>query len=279
MLDVFNFVKSFSEALEQSPEALKGVYFAILGALCGSFANVVIYRYLSNESCVTPRSRCPSCGQLISWYDNIPILAWLLWLKRKCRFCKTIISFEYPLVEFISMLLFFGVFLKRGMSFSSFEEAFFLWGLLVLSVIDLKTYLLPDIFTLPAIGLGLLGAYLNPDRFFQEALLGVLFGGGAFWLLSRLYYFFRKEEGLGGGDIKLLAVIGAFLGWEALPFVLLTSSLIGSLAGLLAMKKSQKGFKTVIPFGPYLAFGSALYIFFGQYFARKYAEFLFPFLF
>jgi leader peptidase (prepilin peptidase)/N-methyltransferase len=152
-------------------------------------------------------------------------------------------------------------------------------GLLILSVIDLKSYLLPDIFTLPGIFLGLVFSYLNPDRNLLDSAIGVFVGGGVFWAISKTYFLIRKEEGLGGGDIKLLAVIGAFLGWEAIPFVLLVASISGSLAGLLAMRVSQKGIKTIIPFGPFLAFGSAVYLFFGEYFARKYAEFLFPFLF
>lgn len=256
-----------------------GSYFFIFGALLGSFGNVVIYRYLSNESVVFPNSKCPKCQFPIRWFDNIPILAWVIWLRGRCRNCSAKISIQYPLVELVTGLLFWGSYLKFGFTFSAVETCFFVWGLLILSTIDLKSYLLPDIFTLPGILLGVLLAYFNPQREVWDSLIGVLVGGGVFWALASGYYLVRKEHGLGGGDIKLLALIGAFLGWEAIPFVLLAASLSGSLAGLLAMRISQKGIKTIIPFGPYLAFGSATYIFFGEYFARKYAEFLFPFLF
>jgi len=254
-------------------------YFFVLGAIFGSFGNVVIYRYLSNESIVWPRSRCPNCQKMIRWFDNIPIFSWLLWLRGKCRYCQSKISAQYPLIELLVAILFTAAYLKTGLKMTTFETCLLLWGLVIVSVIDLKSYLLPDLFTLPGIILGLLFSYLNPDRSFVDASLGVLVGGGVFWALAKAYFAIRKEEGLGGGDIKLLAVIGAFLGWEAIPFVLLVASVVGSIAGLLAMKMSQKGIKTIIPFGPYLAFGSVIYLFFGEYFARKYAEFLFPFLF
>jgi leader peptidase (prepilin peptidase)/N-methyltransferase len=183
------------------------------------------------------------------------------------------------LIEFLVAVLFAAAFMKAGLSVTTLEMCIFLWGLVVVSIIDLKSYLLPDLFTLPGIFLGLLFSYLNPERSFLNACWGVIVGGGVFWALAKAYFMIRKEEGLGGGDIKLLAVIGGFLGWEAIPFVLLVSSIVGSIAGLLAMKISQKGIKTIIPFGPYLAFGSVIYLFFGEYFAHKYAEFLFPFLF
>jgi leader peptidase (prepilin peptidase)/N-methyltransferase len=255
-----------------------GFNFFIFGAILGSFGNVIIYRYLSNESIVFPNSKCPSCQSPISWYDNIPVLSWLI-LRGKCRICHKPISVQYPIVEFLSGVLFLGAYFKAGLTFTAFEICFFLWGLLILSIIDLKSYLLPDIFTLPGIFLGLIFSYLNPDRNLLDSGVGAFIGGAIFWLLSKAYFLIRKEEGLGGGDTKLLAVIGAFLGWEAIPFILLVASISGAVAGLLAMKMSQKGIKTIIPFGPYLAFGSVIYLFFGEYFARKYAEFLFPFIF
>jgi len=256
----------------------QALYFFIIGALLGSFGNVVVYRYLSNESVVFPNSRCPSCRVPISWFDNIPVLSWVL-LKGKCRNCRSSISSQYPIVEALTAVLFLGAYVKHGLSFSALELCLFLWGLVVVSVIDLKSYLLPDIFTLPGVAIGLLLSYFNPERDFLDSLSGVLVGGGFFWAVSKAYFLIRKEEGLGGGDIKLLAVIGSFLGWESIPFILLVASLSGSIAGLLAMKMSQKGIKTVIPFGPYLAFGSGIYLFYGEYLARKYAEFMFPFLF
>lgn len=250
----------------------------ILGTIIGSFVNVAALRYLSGESVVWPGSKCPACQVPIAWYDNVPILSWLI-LRGRCRKCRGGISYQYPIVEFLLGSLFLATYLKFGPTWTMVEVLVLLTGLVIVSLIDLKSYLLPDIYTLPGIGLGLLGAWLNPERSFGNALAGVVLGAGFLWALSYAYYLWRKQEGLGGGDIKLLAWMGAVLGWESLPFIMLAASIVGSIAGLWTMRSSQKGFKTMIPFGPYLALGSVAYIFFAEYFARKYAEFLFPFLF
>lgn len=171
---------------------------------------------------------------------------------------------RYPLVEFLTGMIFAGVVWKYGYSWLTVEYLVFSWGLIVVSFIDLDHMILPDVFTLSGIVIGLTGAALNPEREFIPALAGVLMGGGFLWLIAYLYLVFRNEEGMGGGDIKLLAWIGAVLGWQAVPFVVLVSSIVGSLIGLGLAFRSKAGLKSVIPFGPYLALAALLYLFGGS---------------
>lgn len=254
---------------------LFATYFFIMGACFGSFANVVIYRYPKDESVVTPRSRCGSCKKNISWYDNIPIFSWLL-LCGKCRHCKSHFSIRYPLVELITAVLFLGIFLKFGWSWLLLEYLLFCFALVIASFIDFDHMILPDIFTLSGIAIGLVGAIFNPEREFLSALYGVLLGGGFLYAVAIIYSALRKQEGMGGGDIKLLAWIGAVLGWTSVPFVIISSSLIGSAVGLVIMIRSKGGMSLAIPFGPYLALGAILYIFCGQELANIYINFFIP---
>ena len=162
------------------------------------------------------------------------------------------------------------------MSWSTLEYFIFGFGLVTVSFIDLDHMLLPDIFTLPGIGIGLIGAYLNPERSFQNAWLGVLVGGGILWSVAVIYYALRKREGMGGGDIKLLAWIGAILGLSSIPVVLLFASLWGSFFGILMSLRSKDGAQTAIPFGPYLALGALFYLFFGEEVITWYFSHLLP---
>lgn len=255
-------------------EPLLPTLFFIFGALWGSFANVVIYRW-PKMSVVTPRSRCKECHALIAWYDNIPILSWFI-LRGRCRKCKAPFSFRYALVELLMGSVFCLAYLKLGWSWTLLEIIPFLFGLVTVTFIDFDQYLLPDVFTLSGIVVGLIGAALNPERNFVEAIVGVLLGGGFLWSIAHIYYLMRKEEGMGGGDIKLLAWVGAVLGWKAIPFVILCASVSGSLVGVTLSIRSQKGMKTVIPFGPYLVLGAVVYIFAGESLARWYLELFIP---
>lgn len=266
-----------SELIEALPWEFLAAVFFVLGAVWGSFANVIILRWPKNESVVKPRSRCLKCGTLIRWYDNIPIFSWFI-LRGRCRKCGERFSFRYPLVEFLTGLLFLAAFWKFGLSWTSLEMLFFLFGLVVVTFIDFDHFLLPDIFTLSGIVLGLLGSFINPERTVMDSLLGIFLGGGFLWALAYFYYLVRNEEGLGGGDIKLLAWIGAVLGWEAVPFVIVASSISGSIVGLIVAYRQKKGMKTMIPFGPYLAFGAVLYIFAGESLAKLYVTWLFPWI-
>lgn len=249
--------------------------FFLYGALFGSFANVIIYRLPLGQSIVTPRSRCRECKTMIAWYDNLPIVSFLI-LRGRCRHCKTKVSWRYPLVEFLMGILFCALYLQLGWSFFLLEAIIFTFGLVTVSFIDLDHMILPDVFTLSGIVIGLVGASLNPERSFIEALLGVLAGGGFLWAVSAIYFLLRKQEGMGGGDIKLLAWIGALLGWQAVPFVILSSSLIGTLVGFIVMSRTKGGMQTAIPFGPYLALGALFFIFGGSELARAYIALFLP---
>ncbi len=246
------------------------------GAIWGSFSNVIIYRLPKGESVVTPRSRCQSCSTPIKWYDNVPILSWLLFLRGKCRNCKAKISARYPFVEFLTGAVFALIFLKYGYKWITVEYLLLAWGLITVSFIDIDHMILPDKFTLSGIVIGLLGGAINPERSFWEALGGMLMGGGFLWLIAYLYLLFRKEEGMGGGDIKLLAWIGAVLGWTSIPFVVLGSSIIGSIVGLVLAARSEAGLKSVIPFGPYLALAAIIYLLGGAVIGDWYISLFLP---
>jgi leader peptidase (prepilin peptidase)/N-methyltransferase len=251
------------------------VVFFVFGACFGSFANVLIYRIPLGQSIVAPRSRCMKCMKPIAGYDNIPMLSWFL-LRGRCRNCKAAYSFRYPLVELLMALVFMGLYLKFGLTWILLEYLVFAFGLIAASFIDIDHMILPDVFTLTGTVLGLLGALLNPERFFWPALGGALLGGGSLYLIAAIYAAFRKQEGMGGGDIKLLAWIGAVLGWTSIPFVVIISSLIGSLVGLVILARTKGGLSHAIPFGPYLAFGAILYIFCGQELSEIYIRFFMP---
>lgn len=246
-----------------------------LGACLGSFANVIVYRLPRGESVVRPRSRCQSCQAKIAWYDNIPIMSWFL-LRGKCRRCRARFSLRYALVEFLMATTFAGLYYKFGASWLLLEYCIFAFGLITASFIDFDHMILPDEFTLSGIALGLVGAFFNPEREFLPALGGVLLGGGSLWAVAAIYSAFRKQEGMGGGDIKLLAWIGGILGWTSVPFVIISSSLIGSIVGVTILIKTKGGLSRAIPFGPYLALGAILFIFCGQKLTAMYFHFFIP---
>lgn len=249
--------------------------FFIFGTLLGSFANVIIYRLPSGQSVVTPRSRCKSCGHLIPWYYNIPIFSWIL-LRGRCGSCRASFSIRYPLVEFIMGVLFLLLYQHFDFQWVTLEYGLFIFGLIVVTFIDFDHYLLPDVFTLSGMVVGLMGAALNPEREFLDSLFGLLMGGGFLWLVAYLYWIIRKEEGMGGGDIKLLGWIGAVLGWKSIPFVILISSVSGSVIGIVMMLKNKGNLKTVIPFGPYIVLGALIYLFGDENFTQWYTRVLFP---
>lgn len=238
---------------------------------------MVIIRLPQGQNVALPHSRCPKCLVAIKWRDNIPVLSYFL-LRGKCRNCGTQISWRYPLVEFLMACLFAAIFYRWGWSISTFEYLLLAFGLVTVSFIDFDHMILPDSFTLGGIVMGLVGSYLNPDRAVMESLMGLLMGGGFLWAVAYVYMLIRQEEGMGGGDIKLLAWIGAVLGWQAIPFVILGSSIVGSLVGLTVAWQSKSGLKTSIPFGPYLAFAALVYVLGGQHFGQIYLNFFMPML-
>lgn len=250
-------------------------YFFVFGLCLGSFANVLIWRLPRGESFTWSRSRCPSCGKLIAWYDNIPVLSYIL-LRGRCRNCKTAISLRYPVVELITAFVFLGIFNRYGFSWLTLEYCWFAFGLITVSFIDLDHMILPDVFTLSGIVIGLVGAALNPDRSFYSSLIGVLLGGGFLWAVAWLYYVLRGQEGMGGGDIKLLGWIGAVLGWKSIPFIILFSSVLGSFVGIIIAIRSKGNLTTAIPFGPYLAIGALFHLFGGDQLSDWYIHLVFP---
>ncbi len=251
------------------------MFFFLLGSIFGSFANVVIYRLPAGQSLLFPRSHCLKCQKLIPWYHNIPIVAWLR-LKGKCANCGESFSWRYPLVEFLMASLFCGAYILVGWNWTLVEYLIFIFGLVTVSFIDLDHMILPDVFTLGGSAVALLGAWLNPERNFLDSLFGFLLGGCFLWTIASFYQRVRKEEGMGGGDIKLIAWIGATLGWKAIPFVIISSSLVGSLVGLFVAVILKKGLRVAIPFGPYLALGGVLYIFGGDVIGQWYLHLFIP---
>lgn len=246
----------------------------LIGACLGSFANVIIYRMPQDES-LMGRSHCKKCKSKIRWYQNIPLFSYFF-LKGKCAFCGEKFSIRYPIVEFLVAVLFAVVIYFYGTTWTTLELLIFVFGLVTSAFIDLDNMILPDEFTLGGLMLGLIGAALNPERSFYEAFMGALFGGGILWIVAYVYYVLTGREGLGGGDIKLLAWVGALLGWKSIPFVILTASITGSIIGLVVSRRSGDGLKTMIPFGPFLVFGALLYIFGLKSVGLWYVDLFFP---
>lgn len=257
------------------PTEVWAVIIFLYGILFGSFANVLIYRMPREESPIKPRSYCYQCRTPIKWYDNIPIFSWFI-LRGKCRNCKAPFSIRYPFVEFLMGFLFVLAFLSIGFNFFLIEVLLFVFAAVVCTFIDFDHMILPDELTLSGIVIGLVGALLNPDRNFLDAFFGFLFGGGFLWLLAYVYYLFTGKEGMGGGDIKLLAWIGTLIGWKAIPFVIMSSAITGSLVGIAVAIKTRNGLKTAIPFGPYLVLGAVAYMFYGQKIGEWYFNLFLP---
>ncbi len=246
---------------------------AVLGLVLGSFYNVCIHRYLSEESIVKPRSKCPKCGHRLSWWENIPLLSYLL-LKGRCRACQEPISLRYPAVELISALWALGLALEFGPTLV-FALYLVMGGLLIVaSFIDFQAYILPDILTLPGAALAFAGAYFilypalgAPSPL--DSLIGAVAGAGVFWLLQQIYRRLKGIEGLGTGDIKLMLLLGALLGWQALPMLVLAAAVSALFASLYFMLRSSgPALSTMVPFGPFLSLGGMLYVLFGKYYWR-----------
>lgn len=241
----------------------------IFGAMVGSFLNVCIYRLPKEESIVHPGSHCPKCNTPIRFYENIPILSYIL-LRAKCRYCHAPISIQYPIVEAVTALSSFFLFMRFGASLSFIYYFLFVAALIVITVIDLHHQIIPDVISLPGIVIGVLGSLIIPQITFWASLIGMLSGGGSLFLVATVYQWLFKREGMGGGDVKLLAMIGAFLGWKAVILTILFSSLFGSIIGITVMLIKGKDFKYAIPFGPFLALGAVISLFWGEDLIRWY---------
>ena len=236
----------------------------VFGLVLGSFLNVCIYRVPLKKSIVYPPSNCPRCNAKIRFYDNIPVISYVL-LRGKCRQCKEPISIRYPVVEGITGLLSLALFYKFGVSPQYFLFLAFSASLVVITFIDLQHKIIPDVISLPGILVGLCFSILGFTGVqWHESLLGMLAGGGCLFLVGLLFEWITGKEGMGGGDVKLLAMIGAWMGWRGLPYIVLISSLTGALVGGLSLIAARKGMRTKIPFGPFLSIGALVQFFFGN---------------
>jgi leader peptidase (prepilin peptidase)/N-methyltransferase len=235
---------------------------ALFGAVIGSFLNVCIYRLPLGKSVVGPASSCPNCGRNLAWFENIPIISYLaLW--GRCRTCRSPISSRYPLVEALTALLFAASWWYDGPGLLFASRVILGTALIVLFAIDLEHHLLPDVITLPGIVVGFVFSVLTGPGWL-DSLLGILVGGGVLFAIAEAYYRIRGEEGLGMGDVKMLAMIGAFLGWKLTLMTLMLGSFAGSLIGVLFILTNKGDMKYALPFGTFLAVGAALSATVGQ---------------
>lgn len=234
----------------------------ILGSVVGSFLNVCIYRIPIGKSIVLPPSSCPHCGHRIRWFQNIPIVSYLC-LGGRCSSCQNQISVRYPAIEFLTGSLFCLTFYFFEFSIVTLIYWGFLSALVVITFIDLDHQIIPDIISLPGILIGLVCSFLIPWLTWADSILGILIGGGVLFLIAWMYERLTKKEGMGGGDIKLLAMLGAFMGWKAVLPIIFLASLLGTLIGVPLMFLQGKDTKLAIPFGPFLAFSATICLFWG----------------
>jgi leader peptidase (prepilin peptidase)/N-methyltransferase len=271
-----------------------GVFPAVsglLGLLIGSFLNVVIHRLprmmerewqcqcaeLRGENApqgetinlVKPRSRCPACGHAISALENIPIVSWLV-LRGKCSACHAPISIRYPLVEAITGLLTAFAAVHFGYGWSALGAFLLIWSLIALSFIDFDTTYLPDVITLPLLWCGILFNLGNTYTDLASAVVGAMAGYLALWFVYWGFKLLTGKEGMGYGDFKLLAALGAWMGWQMLPLIVLASSLVGAIVGILLIALTKRGREVPIPFGPYLATAGTIAVFWGGQLTQYY---------
>lgn len=265
----------FMPVLTNMPAWIMYVFAGLIGAVLGSFANVCIWRMPRGESIVRPRSHCPACGRKLAFWENVPILSYLILLGR-CRSCKAIISIQYPIVEVICVALSLLAWWHFGEPLRYFVYlCLFFVPLVIVSGIDLGHMIIPDSISLPGIVVGALvhifidnnGTYLSAAL---DSAIGIIVGAGSLFIVAYAYEKIKKQEGLGGGDIKLIAMLGAFFGWRAAIFILFVSSFLGSIIGLILMIALRKNMKYAVPFGPFLAAAGMFYLFIGQPFLSWY---------
>ncbi|MCP4578995.1 MAG: prepilin peptidase [Deltaproteobacteria bacterium] len=238
------------------------VYSALFGLALGSFMNVCIYRIPLKKSIVSPPSSCPNCGEKIRFYDNIPLISYLLLLGR-CRHCRSPLAWHYPLVEALTALLSMALFIRYGLSYQYFLYLLFTAALVTISFIDLHHQIIPDVLSLSGIVVGCAASFALDSVSWLDSLIGLVAGGGSLFLVAVVYERITGREGMGGGDIKLLAMIGAWMGWRHLHLIVLLSSLVGAIVGISFLLMAGKGFRVRIPFGPFLSLGAMLCLFFG----------------
>jgi leader peptidase (prepilin peptidase)/N-methyltransferase len=235
---------------------------AAMGLAVGSFLNVCIYRLPRGESVLFPPSRCPRCGKQLAWFDNIPVISWLV-LRGRCRQCAESISIQYPIVELVTALIAVMVVLFTPPGPLLASRLILSALLIVLFVIDLELQILPNVITLPGIVIGFAFSFFAPPGP-VASLAGIALGAGVLYGIAAAYYAIRKEEGMGMGDVKMLAMIGAFLGWRAVLLTLVLSSFTGAVVGIALMASKRESLKYALPFGTFLALGALASMVFGD---------------
>lgn len=235
----------------------------ILGLIVGSFSNVCIYRIPRNESIIYPASHCPKCRSNISPKDNIPLLSYIL-LKGRCCNCKSKISIQYPIVEFLTGLTYLIIYLIYGLSIQSLIYIILASALIIIAFIDLNEQIVPDVISLPGIVMGFILSFFVPYISYMNSALGVLVGGGLILIIGLAGSVIFKKEAMGGGDVKLAAMIGAFLGWRYIIISLFLGFFLGALAGIFLILSKIKSREDVVPFGPFIVLGSFITLLWGE---------------
>ncbi len=235
--------------------AAAAIFLGVMGLIVGSFLNVCVYRLPRRRSINWPGSHCTSCNRALSWYENIPVVSWVA-LRGRCRTCGERISVMYPLVELITGTLFVAGYLIYGWTPVLAARLAFACAMVVLFAVDLRHHLLPNVITVPGIVVGFVLSLLLPAPGWKASLIGLIAGGGVLFAISEGYYRLRGVEGLGMGDVKMLAMIGAFLGWQLMLVTLILASFAGSIIGLGVIASGRGGMKAALPFGTFLAVGA-----------------------
>jgi leader peptidase (prepilin peptidase) / N-methyltransferase len=234
--------------------ALEAAYVTLLGLMLGSFMNVCIYRLPRGLSAVRPRSGCPNCGHLLAWYENVPVVSYLV-LRGRCRTCRAAISPMYPVIEAVTGAVFLAGYLWYGPSALLIVRLAFAWAMIALFVIDYQHQILPNVITIPGIVVGILSNILAGPGWIAS-VVGAVVGAGSLYAIAEIYYRVRHEEGLGMGDVKMLGMIGAFLGWKLVLLTLVISSFLGSIVGVFVLVSRKESLKYAMPFGTFLAVGA-----------------------
>ncbi|MDD3641702.1 MAG: prepilin peptidase [Atribacterota bacterium] len=234
-----------------------------IGLVIGSFSNVCIYRIPRNESLVWPGSHCPKCSKPIKFYDNIPLISYII-LKGKCRNCGEPIPLQYPIVELATGLFYLALYLFYGLQLIALVYMMLCSVLIIISFIDLKVEIIPDTISLPFIVIGFLLSFFLRNINPLDSMLGIITGGGSLLLVAIFGSKLFKKEAMGGGDIKLAAMIGAFFGWKLTLLSLFLSFFLGSIIGIIVLAASKDKSNNIIPFGPFIALGAMISMFWGN---------------
>ena len=242
---------------------VNGVLIFILGLIVGSFSNVCIYRIPRNESIIYPASHCPKCCSKIKPVDNIPLLSFIL-LKGRCRNCKTKISVQYPIVEFLTGLIYLIIYLIYGLSIQTLIYIILSSALIIIAFIDLNEQIVPDAISLPGIVIGFILSFFVYYISFVDSVLGIFVGGGIILIIGLTGLVIFKKEAMGGGDVKLAAMIGAFLGWRYIVISLFLGFFLGALTGICLIIAKIKSREDVVPFGPFIVLGSFITLLWGE---------------